>query len=200
MLNKLGVFGGSFNPVHYGHLILAQEVLWQAELDQILFIPAKIPPHKKEGVLSEHHRFRMLELSLKKYSKFVLSNIEFLREKPSYTYDTIEQLKLIYPRALLYFITGADGVFEITGWYRGEELLTRIPIIAVTRAGIADNDFLKQVERLTFQYGAKIQVVKMPEIGISSSLIRDRILKNQPVAHLLPEEVYNYIIENNLYR
>jgi len=93
MLNKLGVFGGSFNPVHYGHLILAQEVLWQAELDQILFIPAKIPPHKKEGVLSEHHRFRMLELSLKKYSKFVLSNIEFLREKPSYTYDTIEQLK-----------------------------------------------------------------------------------------------------------
>ncbi|GAV21704.1 nicotinate-nucleotide adenylyltransferase [Carboxydothermus pertinax] len=197
---KIGIFGGSFNPVHLGHLVLAREVLWQAGLDKILFIPAKIPPHKKEGVISEQHRFQMLRLALKKYPEFSVSNIEFLRDKPSYTFDTVEELKLLYPHDELYFITGADGLLEITGWYRGEELLTMIPLIAVARPGVPGEVFLKQVEYLKNQYQARIMVAEMPAIGISSSLIRQRIRENLPYSHLIPVEVYEYIVANNLYR
>jgi len=197
---KIGIFGGSFNPVHLGHLVLAREAYWQAELNRVIFIPAKIPPHKKEGVISEQHRFQMLQLALKKYPEFSVTDIEFLRDKPSYTFDTVEELKLIYPYDELYFITGADGLLEIAGWYRGEELLTKIPIIAVSRQGISKEVFLNQVQYLKNRYRAQIIVVEMPEIGISSSLIRQRIRNNLPYSHLIPVEVYDYIVANNLYR
>ncbi|GAV26412.1 nicotinate-nicotinamide nucleotide adenylyltransferase [Carboxydothermus islandicus] len=197
---KIGIFGGSFNPVHIGHLVLAREAYWQAKLDQVVFMPAKIPPHKKEGVINEQHRFQMLQLALKKYPEFSISDIEFLRDKPSYTFDTVEELKLIYPRDELYFITGADGLLEIAGWYRGEELLTKIPIIAVSRSGVSKEVFLNQVQNLKNRYRAQIIVVEMPEIGISSSLIRQRIRSNLPYSHLVPVEVYDYIVANNLYR
>jgi nicotinate-nucleotide adenylyltransferase len=187
-MQRIGLFGGTFDPVHNGHLLMAGEVLNTLQLDEIWFLPNKIPPHKQdENTTSSTHRVAMLELATNDNEKFVLSTFELDRQGPSYTYDTIMLLKEEFPNVQFYFIIGADMVEFLPNWYNIDELIQIIQFVGVGRPG----------------YDVKspypVMIVEAPQIDISSTMIRDKMKHRKNVDYILPASVKKYIEENHLY-
>jgi len=193
---KIGIMGGTFNPIHYGHLVTAEEALSQFKLDRVIFIPTGQPPHKTTCKLaSPEDRYMMTVMATASNSHFFVSRIETDRKGKSYTIDTLKELKFTYGEsATFYFITGADAILEILTWKNPEEIITMCKFIAATRPGYN----LSRIEELKITKDS-ISIMEIPALAISSTDIRERIKTNRPIKYLLPESVCNYLLKNDLY-
>ncbi len=202
---KIGIMGGTFNPIHHGHLVTAQEALSQFKLDIVIFIPTGSPPHKIENeIASAEDRYIMTVIATSSNSNFFVSRMEIDRKGESYTIDTVRQLKKIYGRdSLLYFITGADAILEILTWKNTNEIVSLCKFIAATRPGYnltRLEDLKKRLFKSRTAANKKIFVMEIPALSISSTDIRNRVRNNRPIGYLLPEGVSNYILKHGLYK
>ncbi|MFC2159331.1 nicotinate-nucleotide adenylyltransferase [Actinomycetota bacterium] len=202
---KIGIMGGTFNPVHHGHLVTAQEALDQFGLDEVIFIPTGDPPHKIEDLLAHaEDRYLMTVIATSSNSSFFVSRVEIDRKGKSYTIDTVKELRKIFGiDSELYFITGADAILEILTWKNTREIVTLAKFIAATRPGY-DLSKIKGLKTTLFDSEEKadrrIFVMEIPALAISSTNIRQRIKNRRPVNYLVPEGVNNYILKHGLYK
>ncbi len=190
-MSAVGIFGGTFDPIHLGHLITAQAVRELRKLDKIIFIPAFISPHKTEvHVLDAVHRLNMLKLSIEDTEYFVYSDIELRNEKISYSIETIRQLKEKYKK--LELIIGYDNIFDFKTWKEPDEIIRLVKLVVLKRKTSIEPDYKDK-------YYQSAVFVETPTIEISSSEIRRRVLKGLPITHLVTDKVRKYINDNNLY-
>jgi len=199
---KIGISGGTFDPVHHGHLIAAQEIRERLELDKVLFIPVGLPPHKKNQRVTEpEHRYNMVLEAIRSNPFFEASRIEIDRGGYTYTIDTLLNLKVIYgDDTRLFFIIGADVVPELVTWKRFEEVFKLCEFVAVNRPGSQREGFFESVRYLKERYSAIIHTIMLPSIEISSTDIRNRVKNGRTIKYLVPESVEKYIYENGLYK
>ncbi|WP_080844922.1 nicotinate-nucleotide adenylyltransferase [Cytobacillus gottheilii] len=187
-MKKVGILGGTFDPPHLGHFIIANEVKEELELDEIWFMPNQEPPHKvRTNSVPASDRVRMLELGITGRPGFKVETIELDRQGPSYTYDTIKQLNELYKQYSFYFIIGADMVEYLPKWHNIDELITMVQFIGVNRPAYElESDY-------------PITYANVPDVAISSSMIRDRLQKGRSITYLVPNEIRDYIKEKKLY-
>ncbi len=198
---KIGLIGGTFNPIHHGHLILSEYVREDCKLDKVIFIPTGLPPHKVElTVENPEIRLEMTKIAIEGNRFFSVSDIETYREGLSFTIDTIIQLKAIYPNDQLYFIIGADSFFELSNWKYYEKLISSTNIIVVNRPGGKNNLIQTKIKEYEDLFGANIIEVKSPLIDISSSDIRNRVKNGKSIKYLVPRNVEEYILQKSLYK
>ncbi|NLK07213.1 MAG: nicotinate-nucleotide adenylyltransferase [Firmicutes bacterium] len=197
---QIGVMGGTFDPIHYGHLAAAEEAKEAFNLDQVIFVPAGIPPHKDEQqVTSAHHRYLMTLLAIMGNPGFEISRVDLDRKQVTYTVDTLRDLRRLLPECELYFITGADAILEILSWKAADEVLSLAEFIAVTRPGYGLDQLAVALGPLYESFKERIHILTMPPMGISSTDIRERLAKDRSIRYLLPEIVINYIHKEGLY-
>lgn len=199
-MKSIGIMGGTFNPIHIGHLILAQEVREKMNLDNIIFIPAGNPPHKQiNDIVGAAHRLEMVRLAVENNEKFYVSDIEIERVGKTYTYDTLIELHKMYFGNKIYFIIGYDTLKELNTWRKISEVCKLCSFIVVNR----NNDYSEmneEIEKKKSEYDAQIHVVNIPNIEISSTNIREKLLLNKSIKYIVPDNVLNYIYKNGLYR
>ncbi|WP_407307143.1 nicotinate-nucleotide adenylyltransferase [Desulfosporosinus sp. SB140] len=199
-VNHLGIMGGTFDPIHYGHLVAAEMARSKFNLSKVLFIPTGIPPHKNRRDISAGElRFEMVERAIQDNPAFACSSLEIERQGPSYTVETLRVLSRAWPEHELYFITGTDALREIFSWREAEEILTLIEFIGAARPGFDASDFLEHVQEEHPDIIGKIHYLEVPALAISSTDIRFRVRHRQPIRYLLPESVRLFIQEHNLY-
>jgi nicotinate-nucleotide adenylyltransferase len=215
---KIGILGGTFNPIHYGHLAAAEEVRSRLKLDRVLFIPSFLPPHKhEEDAPSAAQRMEMVRLATASNPNFRPSDIEIKRGGKSYTIDTIEALRQTYPGTEIYFITGLDSFLEIQTWHDWEKVLALCGFVVLSRPGYRFVDLLKiefmrhaeeelagldrrELMHTVVRSGAFTVCLEMITLyDISSTDIRKRVKEGVTIKYLLPDAVETYIIENRLY-
>ncbi len=196
----LGVFGGTFDPVHMGHLIAANTAGDQLGLDDILFVPAGQPWLKTDRRLtSAHHRARMVELAIDNNPRFRYSEMEILRSGPTYTIDTVKQLHGEYPRGTdLYLILGTDALSDLDRWHQPQKLIKLAALAGIGRPG-SENFDTAALERVKPGLVNQIVTVNMPMIDISSTDIRSRVREGRSIKYLVPEPVEKYIKDHGLY-
>ncbi len=185
-MKRIGLFGGTFDPPHIGHLEIGKTVLKSLELDAVWYIPTFEPPHKDAATATPHQRLEMLKILLEGQERLSISTIEYEREGLSYTIDTVQALLDDHPDTSFYFIIGGDMIAYLPNWHRVEELKQLIQFVGVRREGYSIDD----------EQG--ILKVNIPELPYSSTDIRKAISANQPVEGLT-DGVYDYIRENKLY-
>lgn len=199
-MKNIGILGGTFNPVHLGHLIAAQEVLDKLGLDEMIFLPSGNPPHKsKEEIVASNHRYNMVRLAINGNDRFKISDMEIKRKGKTYTYDTLVDLHKNYYVDNIYFIIGYDTLIDMDTWRKINEVFELSTFVVVNRGNLK-NEMRKEIEKKIVKYNAKIQVVNIPDIEISSTEIRRRIFNGQSVKYLIPDGVADYIKINGLYR
>ena len=190
---KIGILGGTFDPIHEGHLVLAREAVKQFQLSKVVFIPASIPPFKtlRPGLTSAPHRYRMVELAIREEPNFEISDVELSRPDVSYTVDTLRILKEQYPSAELYLILGQDSFNELPMWKDPEEISRLARFLVASREGVTAKSL----------YEKKVQWLNMPFVSVSSSAIREQIRQGKALARgTLPAQVRSYIQRMNFYR
>ncbi|SDK57506.1 nicotinate-nucleotide adenylyltransferase [Natronincola ferrireducens] len=199
--NKIGIMGGTFNPIHLGHLFIAETTLIEVGLDKVIFIPTGTPPHKKQAaIVDAHHRLHMTALAINHHEKFFLSDIEINREGYSYTVHTVQELLKIYGQDTeFYFITGSDTFMEIETWKNYQQLFALINIVVATRLGDNDEDIELKINYFRKKYQANIIKLPIPILQISSSDIRERYQREKTIKYLIPPEVEAYIKKHRLY-
>jgi nicotinate-nucleotide adenylyltransferase len=187
---KIGILGGTFNPVHLGHLILAEEAREKLGLDKIIFVPANLPPHKDNGdIAAGSLRLEMLKLAIKDNKYFDVSDIEINRQGRSYTIDTIREFNQKYPSDELYFIIGSDLLKYLDAWKDLNEINTMVKFIAATRPGYP-------LEKIP----AYIRTLGIRAVDVSGFEVRRCIKENKSFRYLVPESVFNYINKKGLYK
>jgi nicotinate-nucleotide adenylyltransferase len=197
---RLAMLGGSFNPIHNGHLLFAEYIKREFSLDKVLLMVASDPPHKSaEGMLPAEARLEMASLAASLHEGIEASDIELHREGPSYTADTLRELKLLYPGAELFCAVGADMLLDIPNWKRPEELLKSALFIGAMRKDDREYDLLAACRMLRQRYGAEVVLSRFEGPEISSTAIRKRIYDAKPVRELIPENVERHIYENGYY-
>ncbi len=202
---KIGIMGGTFNPIHHGHMVTAQEALDQFSLDRVVFIPTGDPPHKVEDLLAHaEDRYLMTVIAISSNDSFFVSRAEIDRRGKSYTIETVKELRNTYGAdAELFFITGADAILEILTWKNTDEIVTLAKFIAATRPGY-DLSKIEGLKSTLFRSEKEadegISIMEIPALAISSTDIRKRIKQGRPINYLVPEGVNNYIIKHGLYR
>jgi nicotinate-nucleotide adenylyltransferase len=199
---RIGVFGGSFDPVHMGHLTIAQDAVEQLELNRLIFVPAAVPPHKQDKTLVEgRHRFEMLQLATEANLSFEVSDMEIRRGGVSYTFDTMKQIQFEHPGAELFFIIGLDSLAELHLWRNIEPLLELCTVVPFARGG-EDPARVAEKIQLSNVWKTKLleRLIRIHEIEISASDIRMRQAEGLSIRYLVPPEVEMYIAEHHLYR
>lgn len=192
----MGVFGGTFDPIHYGHLRLAEEARERFGLKEVIFVPAAQSPFKQQLTEAEH-RFRMVELAIQDNPAFRVSRIEIERGGVSYTIDTMYKMKRLYPQSELFFLAGLDAILELPRWYRAQELLDLCTFITACRPGF---DFQTLQEQLPEPYLSHIRLMDMVPIPISATELRGIIEQGRSLRYLTPVSVIEYIEREKLYR
>ena len=200
-MKKIGILGGTFDPIHNGHLIIGEHIRDSFNLDKVLFIPCGNPPHKLDRTITfARHRSKMVRLAIKDNTYFEMSDIDIEREGYTYTVDTLKDIKKTLGEENRYLlIIGADNVHEILTWKNADELLKQCEFIAVLRPNYKKIEFLKKIKTLVDEYGAVIHVDEAPKVEISSTQIRKRISQKKTIKYLVPESVEKYIYYNKLY-
>jgi nicotinate-nucleotide adenylyltransferase len=190
--------GGTFDPIHYGHLVTAEEALWQFDLDEVLFVPTGRPWMKADrDVIEAEHRYLMTVIATASNPRFSVSRIEIEREGPTYTVETLQELRRKAEDNIeLFFVTGADAMLEILQWKDPEEVLSLAHVIAATRPGYD----LARFDRAAAASHPRVSVMHIPALAISSTDIRRRVREGEPIRYLVPESVHNYIRKAALYR
>lgn len=198
-MERIGLMGGTFDPIHYGHLVTAEEAFVRFKLDKVIFMPSGSPPHKSSRKVSDgSHRFIMAQMATITNPHFDVSSMEVDAEGATYTVDTIKKLKQGDLRdAELIFITGADAILEICSWKSPKELFSLCRFAAATRPGYVVSEAL--LESVNALGKDRLDFFEVPALAISSTDIRQRIKEKRPVRYLLPDEVVSYIIKNRLY-
>lgn len=187
-MKKVGILGGTFDPPHHGHLLIANEVLSVLDLDEVWFMPNQEPPHKKKSVsISNEDRLHMLKLAIKGNDRFKIQTLELERNGPSFTIDTMRLIKSQYKDTLFYFIIGADMIEYLPKWHKIDELVKLVHFVGVERPKYSHNT------------AYPVLFVDVPAMNVSSSMIRERLKSGKTVRYLLPDSIIEYIEENHLY-
>jgi nicotinate-nucleotide adenylyltransferase len=195
---RIGVFGGAFNPPHLGHLVCAQEVLLQLDLERVLFVPMGQAPHREiEDDPGAEARLEMVELAIAGDDRFVPSRVEIDRGGPSYTADTLELLRAESPDDELFLILGGDQAAALPSWHEPEKVLERATVAAVERVGWSRSAIGIKLARL--RGSERVRHLDMPVIQISSTGIRRRVREGRPIRYLVPAAVEEYIGSHELY-
>ncbi|MDU1176559.1 MAG: nicotinate-nucleotide adenylyltransferase [Peptoniphilus harei] len=199
-MKKYGIFGGSFNPIHYGHLMICEYIKEEMGLDKVIFIPTGNPPHKDLGVSAED-RYEMVRLAISPNPDFEISDIETTRVNLSYTVDTIRELKKIYKEEKLYFLIGLDSLFQLKTWKKIGDLSQEIEFVVALRPGYIDKEEInREIDFLRENFGTRINLIKTPLYEISSTDLRDRIHEGKSLRYLIPKKVLDYIEESGFYK
>ncbi|MDD4910335.1 MAG: nicotinate-nucleotide adenylyltransferase [Candidatus Omnitrophica bacterium] len=187
---KIGILGGTFNPIHYGHLLMAEQVLQGLGLDRVIFIPSNLPPHKQEdSIASAKDRLVMVKKALKQNPRFFVSDIEIRRKGKSYSVETLRQLKKIYPDDKLFFITGSDLINYLGEWKDVDEIFALADFVVANRPGYILSSLPERIVK-----------VNIKSIDISAYEIRNLIRAGRSARYLVPDEVRGYIEKRGLYR
>lgn len=203
-MSAYGIMGGAFDPIHYGHLVTAEEALSQFNLDRMIFMPTGQPPHKEaRTMVVAEERYLMTVMATASHPQFTVSRYEIDKPAPSYTIDTVKELKRsMAPSSTLYFITGADAVLEILTWKDPDKLAEYCSFIAATRPGY-DLSKLKITIKEFKEKGVvfpEVHFMEVPALAISSTDIRKRVQEERPITFLLPHPVANYINKESFYK
>ena len=189
---RLGVMGGTFDPIHHGHLVAASEVQAQFDLDEVVFVPTGRPWQKSgRGVAPAEHRYLMTVIATASNPRFTVSRVDIDRDGPTYTIDTLRDLRVQRPEAELFFITGADALAQILSWKDADELWDLAHFIGVTRPGYVLSESGLPGERVSLQ--------EVPAMAISSTDCRERVRAGEPIWYLVPDGVVQYISKHDLY-
>lgn len=201
-VRKLGIMGGTFDPIHFGHLVTAEAARKEFGLERVLFLPSGTPPHKNpQGVSDAEHRYMMTVLATLSNPYFDVSRVDIDREGISYTVDTLRILREQYgDDTELYFITGADAILEIMRWKSSDELLQLAQFIGATRPGFELDSIPPETKAWLDQYPDRVHMIKVPALAISSTDIRERVRSGNSIRYLVPEPVEHYIRRNGLYK
>ena len=200
---RVGIFGGTFNPPHLGHINMCKLFLDEIALDRLIVIPASVPPHKQiKSKTTTEQRFKMAQLAFSDLSsKISVSDIEIKRNGKSYTADTLKALKnLGYTD--LYFLCGTDMILTLDQWYKPEYIFANATIVYMRRENEAENDHLisQKISDYKKRFNAKIINIDAKPIELSSSIVRQAVMENENINDMVTNEVLDYIIANNLYR
>lgn len=203
----LGIFGGTFNPIHFGHLRAAEEVRDKLGIDKVIFMPSGNPPLKGSGLIEAFHRYDMTRLATSSNVNFAVSDLEILKTEKSYTVETFERLLDIYPGDELFFILGLDAFLDMPNWWQPERLSGMVDFVVVTRPGSDPMDICKSpyVRReevagiWSLDSGKKVVTVNITPMDISSTNIRKSVKEGKSIKYLLPETVEQYIYSHKLY-
>ncbi len=200
-MRKIGIMGGTFNPIHTGHLFLAENAYEQVGLDQILFMPSKNPPHKaKPDMVTDLQRVDMIKLAIQDNPHFALSTLELERDGYTYTSDTLTLLTNGNQKDRYYFIVGADSLFMMHQWHQPQIIFNLCTVVAAGRDHIEEEQLIAQAEYLRKQFQADIRLVMMPTMQLASAEIRCRIAQNKTIRYYVPDRVAQYINKHQLYR
>jgi nicotinate-nucleotide adenylyltransferase len=203
-VKRIGVMGGTFDPIHNGHLVTAEEAWQQFQLDQVLFMPSGHPPHKEDRKsLDPEDRYLMTVIATASNPHFKVSRMEVDRGGPSYTIDTVHEMHRIYGKNTeVFFITGADAILEILTWKEPEKVLGEATFIAATRPGYdlkKMEESLPEVERKRHASDPRVLVMEIPALAISSTDIRKRVRERRSIFYLVPDGVASFIEKNGFY-
>ena len=197
---RIGIMGGTFDPVHMVHLTLAGNAYHSFGLDEVLMLPNGDPPHKTDKIITPAvHRLAMLQLAVAGIPYFRISDMEIRRKGYSYSSVTLEELKKAHPDTDYYFIMGADSLFQIETWHEPAVIMADCVILAAMRNHTPDDVFKKQMDYLEAKYHADIRFLNIPDLALSSSEIRRRVREHQSIRFMVPEGVREYIEEHQLY-
>lgn len=192
---KIGIMGGTFDPIHNAHIIIPRYAKEQFSLDKVIFMPGGNPPHKPD-VLDKRLRYEMTRIGVG--SEFETSSYEVDKEEYSYTLRTLEYLKAKYPNDELFFIIGEDSLNDIGKWYRPKDILSLCTLLVFPRA--ASGELAETIKKTKLSLGGKIFAMNAPLFGLSSSEIRERLRNGKSIRHMVPDAVLEYIEKNNLYK
>ncbi len=200
-MGKIGVLGGTFDPIHNGHLKIAQECYQKFGLTQVLFIPCNIPPLKGLPTTTAFHRLHMVDIAIQNISYFNSSSIEIERPGKSYTFDTLQLLQKLYPQSSLTLIMGADAMEQFPEWHSPLNILNIADILVFSRPGYDFSKVTTMLNREPFvKYKNKVQCVTSDSIDISATELRRQLLAEKDVSRFIPVQVLDYIKQNKLYR
>jgi nicotinate-nucleotide adenylyltransferase len=195
---RLGIFGGAFDPIHNGHLLLAEQCREQCQLDEVWFVPTKIPPHKKAGSLSpDADRVEMLKLAIAGRPEFVVSEIELNREEVSWTVDTLRQIRNERPDDELFLLIGADSLQDFPTWKEPEVIAELASIVAVNRG---ESSLDEPAADLDPSLANRVRMVTMPGVSISATDLRRRVSEGKSIRYLVPRSVEEFIAAQSLFR
>lgn len=199
-MRRIGVLGGTFDPIHYGHLAAAEEARVRVDLEKVLFAVAGLPPNKlDEEVTPVEHRLAMVQLGIASNPDFELSRVDVDRSGPSYTVHTISILQEEWGRGTrIFFILGLDSLVEVPTWHQPERLIQLCHLVAVARPGFEVD--MQQLEDSVPGISSRVEIIDMPEVDISSSDLQRRVKEGLPIRYQVPEEVERYIREHRLYQ
>ena len=199
MKRRIGVLGGTFDPIHYGHLVAAQEAHDQLALERVLFVPAGHPPHKPNRAMPPaHHRLRMVELAIAADPRFALSRVDVGRPGPSYTVDTLTLLRAEWgPETAFFFLIGSDSLAELPTWRQPRRIIELCELAVLPRPGVRVD--LPRLEAQLPGLGDRLHRLTMPLLEISSHALRERVRAGRPITYLTPPPVEAYIREQGLY-
>ena len=206
MTNKrpIGVLGGTFDPVHFGHLVIAEEVYAALKLAQMVFVPAGQPPHKPDRVVTPpEHRLAMLELAIASNPHFTISRVDLDRPGPSYTVEMLRLLREQWgEQTAIYFVIGWDSLEDLLGWYEPAGILEQLDyLVAVQRPGYKDGEgYIDGLEERLPGMRQRLIPLSAPQLEISATELRQRIAEGRPIKYQVPESVEQYIMEHGLYR
>lgn len=200
-IRRIGILGGTFNPVHIAHIDMAVRACEQFALEKVLLMPLGAPPHKSDEIAPASDRVEMLRIATMGKPCLEVSLLETQREGYTYTVDTLTKLKTLYPKNCeFHYIIGADTLFELESWKRYEEVFALCEFICFYRPGYSIESISAQIRHLREKYGKIIQMARCEGMDVSSTLIRQMIRKGRPVTGLVPEGVDKYIAEHKLYK
>ncbi len=190
--------GGTFDPVHSGHLLIAEKARDAFDLERVVWLPAGDPPHKPDrAVTPQEHRYAMVLLATADNPWFEVSRAELERTGPSYSFVTLCEFQAAYPGAELYFVTGADTVLDLLTWFRHADVIRMCRFIAATRPGY---DLERLAEVLPAEYRERIDLLEVPGVNVSSTEIRETVRTGGTIRYLVPEPVREYLLKHGLYR
>jgi nicotinate-nucleotide adenylyltransferase len=201
MTRKIGILGGSFNPIHIGHILMCRYTYEQLNLEKVYLMPNEKPPHKKDqSMLEAVHRLNMCKIIEESNDFLGTISVEIGNNKTNYTVETMERLlKGKFKNFKIYFIVGADSLLQIETWRAYEKLFKLINFVCIMRPNYEENQVENKIDSLEKKYNINVERVNMPLIGISSTDIRDRILQGKSVKYMLDSEIIDYVHENNLF-
>ena len=200
-MSRIGILGGTFNPIHKGHTQLAEYCKEQLGFEKVLLVPDYIPPHKSDNnLVNTEHRLNMCRLAVKELDDFEISEIEIERQGRSYTYETLSSLKELYSNDELVFIAGADMFLTLHSWRRPEIIFQKAAIATAPRNEIGRTELERYYNDIIKPMGALAYILENPVIQVSSTYVRENIYSDKNICSLIDSNVYKYIAENNLYR
>ena len=199
---KIGILGGTFDPIHNGHLMLGRYARDLFDLDEIWVMPNGMPPHKSKHSIDSltEHRVEMIKRAIASEKKFALQLYEVERKEVHYSYLTMEHFKTVYPDHEFYFIIGADSLFTLEKWKCPDRLLHTCVMLAAYRDGKSRQEMLRQIQYLNHKYDADIRLLETPDVDISSTEIKEELKSRHSIQKMVPQSVYEYICEHDLFK